>query len=184
MGRIVVSEFISLDGVIGDPAWSFDFDRGQEGDKYKLEELFASDALLVGRVTYQTFAEAWPSRTDEEGFADRMNGLKKYVVSSTLTDAGASWSDTTVLRGDPIAEITALRAAPDRDILVYGSGQLVKALLAGGLVDELRLMVFPVILGSGQRMFPDEMDKIRYSLADARPGGDGVYMLTYRLRAS
>jgi dihydrofolate reductase len=162
MGRIVVSEFISLDGVVEDPGgsenyqhggWSFGFDRGADGDRFKLDELQAAEAQLLGRVTYEGFAAAWPSYSDPHGFADKMNGMPKYVVSSTLTEA--SWNNSTVLSGDPLEEITALQARVGGDILVAGSVRLVQFLAAHDLVDEYRLMVFPVLLGSGKRLFAD-----------------------------
>src|SRR5919109_344544 len=153
MGRIVVTEFISIDGVVEDPGgaedfkyggWSFEFDRGDEGNQFKLDETVAADALLLGRRTYEGFAEAWPSREGE--FADLFNGLPKYVVSSTLSDP--EWNNSHVIPGDDLAaEIGKLKERYDRDILLNGSAQLVQALTELGLVDEYRLMVFPVVLG-------------------------------------
>jgi dihydrofolate reductase len=178
MSRIVISEFITLDGIIDEPTWTFQFDRGPAGDQYKLDELFASEALLLGRVTYQGFAQAWPSMTDE--FAAKMNGMIKYVVSQTLTDADATWNNTTVLRDDLVTEVAALRAAPGRDVLVYGSSQLAQALLREGLVDELRLMMSPIVLGRGKRMFPAGDAQLTFDLADARPASSGVMLLTYQ----
>src|SRR5215203_3530404 len=163
MGRIVVTEFISLDGVIEDPGgaedfkyggWSFEIDRGEEGDKFKLDETVASDALLLGRRTYEGFAEAWPSR--EGDFADKFNNMPKYVVSSTLKDP--EWANSTVLDGDVVDEVSKLRQDVDGDIVVHGSAQLVQALVDQGLVDELRLMVFPVVLGAGKRLFGETSD--------------------------
>lgn len=180
MGRIVITEFVSLDGVMEEPRWTFGFDRGPEGDKFKLDELFGSDAMLLGRVTYQGFAQAWPGQADAEGFADRMNGLPKYVVSKSLTDADATWDKTTVLRGDLVAEVTALRAETERDLLVHGSAQLVHTLISEGLFDELRLMVFPVILGSGKRLFPDGKMEAKLSLTDATQIRDGILLLAYQ----
>jgi dihydrofolate reductase len=162
MGRIVVTEFISLDGVVEDPGgaesyrhggWSFAFDRSDAGTKFKLDELMNSAAQLLGRRTYEGFAAAWPTIEDPDGFADKMNGMPKYVVSKTLTEA--TWTNSTILSGDPVEEITTLRQRIDGDLLVAGSVQLVQLLLAHGLVDELRLMVFPVLLGSGKRLFSD-----------------------------
>jgi dihydrofolate reductase len=147
MGKIVVSEFISLDGVFEDPGgsegtpnggWSFQFSNPESG-KYKLDELFASDALLLGRVTYEGFAQAWPSRTDEMGFAERMNNLPKYVVSTRLQKA--DWNNSRVISQGIAEEVERLRKAPGQDILVNGSGRLVRYLLQHDLVDELRLMV-------------------------------------------
>jgi dihydrofolate reductase len=158
MSRIVVTEFVSLDGVMEEPRWTFNFDRGPDGDKFKNDELFEADALLLGRVTYQGFAQAWP-QMGHDNFGQRMNEIPKYVVSSTLTDADATWGQTTVIRDDIVAQITALRAQEGGNILVEGSAQLVHLLARHGLVDEYRLMVFPVILGSGKRAYPDQMSE-------------------------
>src|SRR5450755_25053 len=180
MSRIVVTEFVSLDGVIEDPRWTFQFDRGSEGDKFKFDELFGSDALLLGRVTYQGFAQAWPSM-DNDNFGKRMNGIRKYVVSATLTDAEATWGETTVIRGDVAAEVAKLRAEPGGDLLVEGSSQLAQTLIQHGLVDEYRLMVFPVVLGAGKRLFPDTMPEgSKLTLTDSKTTGDGVLLLTYQ----
>ena len=179
MGRIVVTEFISLDGVIEDPGgsedfkyggWSFEIDRGEEGDKFKLDEALEADALLLGRKTYEGFAAAWPSRDGE--FADKFNNMPKYVVSSTLKDP--EWTNSTVLDGDLAEEVSKLRQDVDGDIVVHGSGQLVQA-----LVDELRLMVFPVVLGACKRLFGETSDKRRLRLSDSKTVGDGVQILTY-----
>lgn len=189
MGKLVVTEFVSLDGVMEDPGgaegykhggWTFQFDRGADGDRFKLDELVAADVLLLGRVTYQGFAKAWPSITDEVGFADHMNGKPKYVVSRTLSDADASWNNSTVLRGDLATEVAALKATTVGDVLVEGSGQLARSLTELGLVDEFRLMVFPVILGAGKRLFPEVSDPQRFTLTECKTTGDGVLLLTYR----
>ena len=185
MGRIVVTEFVSLDGVIEDPGgsedfkhggWSFQFSRGEEGDKFKLDETMGSDALLLGRRTYEGFAEAWPQRDGE--FADKFNEMPKYVVSSTLRDP--SWENTTVLGGELPAAVAKLREEAAGDVVVHGSAQLVQGLLADDLVDELRLMVFPVVIGSGKRLFgsTDDMKKLR--LTDSKVVGDGVAILVYQ----
>ena len=180
MARIVVTEFVSLDGVMEEPRWTFQFDRGPEGDKFKYDELFASEALLLGRDTYQGFAAAWPDMNDDD-FGQRMNSIPKYVVSATLTDAEATWGDTTVIRGGVAAEVARLKAQPGGDLLVEGSCQLVHTLVAHGLVDEYRLMVFPVILGSGKRWFPDGMDQAAtLTLTGCKTDGDGVLLLTYQ----
>src|SRR5215210_2077200 len=185
MGRIVVSEFMSLDGVMEGPggdndfvrgAWSFEFDRGPEGDKFKVDETMEADALLLGRRTYEGFAAAWPSRDGE--FADKFNSMPKYVISSTLKDP--EWTNTTVLTGDLKDEVAKLREAQDGDIVVHGSAQLVQALVEGDLVDELRLMVFPVVLGTGKRLFGDTSDAKRLRLSDSKTVGDGVAILVYR----
>jgi dihydrofolate reductase len=185
MGRIVVTEFVSLDGVIEDPGgaedfrhggWSFAFNRGEEGDKFKLDETLASEALLLGRRTYEGFAAAWPSRDGE--FADKFNSMPKYVVSSTLDSP--DWTNTTVLSGDAEGEVAKLRDEQSGDIVVHGSARLVQTLLEAGLVDELRLMVFPVVLGSGKRLFGETSDKRPLRLVDARTVGDGVSILVYQ----
>ena len=184
MGRIVVTEFVSLDGVMEDPGgaenfkhggWSFKISRGDEGDKFKLDETFASEALLLGRVTYEGFAEAWPSREGE--FADKFNTMPKYVVSSTLSEP--EWSNSTVLKGDVAEEVGKLKQELDGDIVVHGSARLVQTLLEHDLVDELRLMVFPVVLGSGKRLFGDTSDKKPLRLVDSKMVGDGVAILIY-----
>jgi dihydrofolate reductase len=188
MGRIVVTEFMSIDGVIEDPGgaedykyggWSFEFSRGDEGDNFKLEETRQSDALLLGRVTYEGFADAWPQREGE--FADKFNGMPKYVVSSTLTDP--EWANSTVIGGDVPAEVAKLRDAHEGDVVVHGSAQLAQTLIENDLVDELRLMVFPVVLGSGKRLFGETTDKKPLKLADSKTVGDGVAILTYRKAA-
>ncbi len=186
MGRIVVTEFVSLDGVMqapgGEdfkyPGWSFEFDRGEEGDRFKLDEARASEALLLGRVTYEGFAGAWPSREGE--FADRFNSMPKYVVSSTLENP--TWNNTTVLNGDAVEEAKRLKEELDGDIYIHGSRQLVQTLIENDLVDELRLMVFPVVLGTGQRVFGETSDKKPLRLVDSKTVGDGVAILVYQPR--
>jgi dihydrofolate reductase len=184
VGRIVVTEFVSLDGVMEDPGgsesfkyggWSFEFERGEEGDAFKLDETMGSEALLLGRVTYEGFAAAWPSREGE--FADKFNSMPKYVVSSTLRDP--SWTNTTVLSGDLVDEVGKLTRKLDGDIVVHGSARLAQALLEHDLVDELRLMVFPVVLGSGKRFFGDTSDKKRLRLVESTTVRDGVLILRY-----
>jgi len=179
MTRIVLTEFISLDGVIEEPRWTFQFERGPDGAQFKFDELFASEALLLGRVTYQGFAQAWPSMGTDE-FGKRMNSIPKYVVSSTLTDAEATWGSTTVIRGDVVAEITRLKAQPGGDLLVEGSAQLAQTLIQHGLIDEYRLMQFPIVLGAGKRLFPEKMgEPARLTLTEAKPDRDGVMLLTF-----
>ena len=184
MAKIIVTEFVSLDGVMEDPGgaedfkyggWTFEIDRG-EGDKFKLDETRASGALLLGRVTYEGFAEAWPSREGE--FADKFNNMPKYVVSSTLDKP--EWNNSMVLKGDLVEEVSKLRQEQDGNIVVHGSCRLVQTLLEHDLVDELRLMVFPVVLGSGRRLFGDTSEKKRLQLVDSRTVGDGVAILIYR----
>jgi dihydrofolate reductase len=184
MGSIVITEFVSLDGVMEAPGggedyrhggWTFEIDRGAEGDKFKLDEALNADALLLGRVTYEGFAAAWPSREGE--FADKFNTMPKYVVSSTLQNP--DWNNSTVLDGDLAQEIAKLKQEQDGDIVVHGSARLVQALIEHDLVDELRLMVFPVVLGSGKRLFGDTSDKKRLRLTDSKTVGDGVAILIY-----
>jgi dihydrofolate reductase len=184
MGKIVVTEFVSLDGVMEDPGgsesfrhggWSFEISRGDEGDRFKLDETMASDALLLGRATYEGFAEAWPTRDGE--FADKFNSMPKYVVSSTLRDP--EWTNTTVLEGDLGEAVAKLKEQHERDIVVHGSATLVQALVEKGLVDEVRLMVFPVVLGTGKRVFGETSDKRRFTLVDSKVVGDGVVILVY-----
>jgi dihydrofolate reductase len=184
MGRIVVTEFVSLDGVMeapgGEefkyPGWSFEFDRGEEGNQFKLDETLESEALLLGRRTYEGFAAAWPQR--EGDFADKFNSMPKYVVSSTLENP--EWSNTTVLRGDAVEEVRRLKQELDGDIYVHGSRQLAQTLIESDLVDELHLMVFPVVLGTGKRLFGETSDKKRLRLVESRTVGDGVAILVYR----
>jgi dihydrofolate reductase len=185
MARIVVTEFVSLDGVMEGPggdndfvrgAWSFQFDRGEEGDKFKLDETFEAEALLLGRRTYEGFAAAWPARDGE--FADKFNSMPKYVVSSTLEDP--DWNNTTVLKGDVVEEVSKLRAAAGGDVYVHGSATLVHTLVEHDLVDELHLMVFPVVLGTGIRLFDDTTDMKRLRLTDSNVVGDGVAILVYQ----
>jgi dihydrofolate reductase len=184
MARIVVTEFVSLDGVMEAPGggegfehagWTFEIARGAEGDKFKLDESLEAEALLLGRVTYEGFAAAWPSMEGE--FADKFNSMPKYVVSSTLADP--QWNNSTVLAGDAVEEVSKLRQSSDGDIVVHGSAQLAQALLEHDLVDELRLMVFPVVLGSGKRLFGQSSAKKRLRLADSKIVGDGVAILIY-----
>ena len=185
MGRIVVTEFVSLDGVVEDPGgaedfkyggWSFEVSRGDEGDKFKLDETLSSEALLLGRVTYEGFAKAWPSREGE--FADKFNTMPKYVVSSTLEEP--EWGNSTVLKGDVAEEVAKLKQEQDGEIVVHGSPRLVQTLFEHDLVDELRLMVFPVVLGTGKRLFGETSDKKPLRLVDSKVVGDGVVILIFR----
>ncbi|MDQ3924106.1 MAG: dihydrofolate reductase family protein [Actinomycetota bacterium] len=186
MGRIVITEFVSLDGVMEDPGggenfrhggWTFEIDRGQEGDKFKLDETLEAEALLLGRVTYEGFAAAWPSMEGE--FAEKFNSMPKYVVSSTLEEP--EWNNSTVLEGDVVEEVSKLRREFDGDIVVHGSAMLVHTLLEHDLVDELRLMVFPVVLGTGKRLFGSTSDKKHLRLADSKMVGEGIAILIYEL---
>ena len=185
MGKIVVTEFVSLDGVMEDPGgaegfkhggWTFEFDSGDEGNQFKLDETLEADALLLGRVTYEGFAAAWPSMEDPVGFADKMNSMPKYVVSSTLESP--AWNNSTVLEGDVGEAVGKLKQEIDGVILVGGSAQLAQSLIELDLVDELRLMVFPVVLGSGKRLFGEASDKRTLRLAGSKTVGDGIVILT------
>jgi dihydrofolate reductase len=186
MGKLVVTEFVSVDGVFEDPGgaegyehggWTFEYDRGDDGNKFKLDEVMEAEVQLLGRVTYEGFAKAWPSRTGE--FADKLNNDPKYVVSSTLTDP--EWQHTTVISGDVAGEIAKLKERTTGAILVAGSGTLVRKLLEADLVDELRLMVFPTVLGRGKRLFPDGIDRLKLRLAESRQvGSDGVQVQVYQ----
>lgn len=182
MGKIVVTEFISLDGVIEDPGggedfahggWSFQFERGPEGDAFKFEELKAAEAQLLGRRTYEGFAAAWPKMGGDD-FGAKMNEMPKYVVSATLSEA--SWTNSTVIDTDLAAAIPPLKERHEGDILVAGSAQLVQGLTALGLVDEYRLMVFPVLLGSGKRLFGEMGQPRTLELARTQAAGDCVIL--------
>jgi dihydrofolate reductase len=185
MARIVVTEFVSLDGVMEDPGgaegfehggWSFQFSRGEEGDQFKIDETRESDAMLLGRKTYEGFADAWPQRDGE--FADLFNGMPKYVVSTTLRNP--EWTNSTVLGGDDVvAAVSELRDGSAGTIVVHGSAQLVQTLLDNDLVDELRLMVFPVVIGSGKRLFGATGAMKRMRLASSQIVGDGVAIMVY-----
>jgi dihydrofolate reductase len=184
MARIVVTEFVSLDGVMqapgGEdfkyPGWTFEFDRGDDGNQFKLDETMEADALLLGRITYESFAGAWPSRDGE--FADKFNTMPKFVVSATLDDP--EWNNTTVLKGDAAQEAAKLKDEFDGVIQVPGSLRLVQALMEADLVDQLNLMVFPVALGTGRRLFAEMDERKDWALTEAKPvGPDGVIVLTY-----
>jgi dihydrofolate reductase len=185
MGRIVVTEFLSLDGVMEDPGgsedfkyggWTFEISTGDEGMQFKVDETMGSDAMLLGRVTYEGFAEAWPERDGD--FADRFNSMPKYVFSSTLRDP--SWTNTTVVNGDLASAVADVRGRHEGDIVVHGSAQLAQGLLDADLVDELRLMVFPVVLGTGKRLFAGTSDKKPLRLAESKVVGEGVAILVYQ----
>src|SRR5919204_122868 len=180
MGKLVVTEFISVDGVIEDPGgsedfeyggWTFEYDRGDDGNQFKLDELMDAEVQLLGRVTYEGFAAAWPER--EGPFADKLNNDPKYVVSTTLKDP--EWQNTTVISGNVVDEVSKLKDETKGVVLVAGSGTLVRTLLEANLVDELRLMVFPTVLGRGKRLFPDGIDRLKLKLAETKTvGSDGV----------
>jgi dihydrofolate reductase len=195
MGKIVITEFVSLDGVVEDPGgigdfkhrgWTFEIDRGEEGEEllarvpiavaeYKLRETLGTEALLLGRITYEEFAALWPSRDGE--FADKFNSVPKYVVSSTLEDP--EWNNSTVLAGDVVEKVSRLKRELDGEIVVHGSIRLARTLIEHDLVDELRLMVYPVVLGSGDRLFGELSDKKPLRLVDTRTVEDGVVINTY-----
>jgi dihydrofolate reductase len=183
--KIVVTEYISLDGVIEDPVGMENsglgnrtgpFSRGPAGDRFKHEELFAADALIFGRTTYDAFAAAWPHIKDEAGYADRINKLPKYVASSTLKSA--NWGQTTIWNGDLAAAATALKAEGDGEILIFGSASIVHQLAPRGLIYEYRLMVYPTLLGAGKRLFP-EGAKSLLSLVECQQLGGGIVLTRY-----
>lgn len=179
--RIVVTEFLSLDGVMEAPnEWHFDFWSDEMG-QFKQDELFATDALLLGRVTYQGFAAAWPTVTDESGFADRINNLPKYVVSTTLNQP-LTWHNSTLIAENVADEVAKLKQQPGQDIQVAGSGNLIKTLMRHDLIDEYRLMVHPVVVGAGQRLFADGFEKTALNLVKSTPLPHGVIVLSYEPR--
>jgi dihydrofolate reductase len=186
MKKVVVTEYVTLDGVFEDPGggegtkhggWSFQF-WGEEAMKYKFDELFASDALLLGRVTYEGFAKAWPTMKDEGGFADRMNSIPKYVVSTTLKEL--EWNNSHLIKGNIAEEVARLKQQHGQDILVAGSGELIHTLMQYGLIDEYKLMVHPVVLGSGKRLFKDGNDKTVLKLVDTKTFSSGIVVLSYQ----
>ena len=190
MGRIVVTEFMTLDGVMEAPgfeehrdgknAWAIQATT-EDQQRYKVDELFAAGAILLGRLTYQIWEAFWPDAPNDAGLADRINGLEKYVVSATLRDP--TWKNTTVIRSDLAGEVSRLRERTDGDVLVFGSAELVDSLLELDLVDELRIMLFPIALGSGKRLFREERDISHFGLVDTRVFDSGVVLLTYEPRA-
>jgi dihydrofolate reductase len=183
MGKIVVTEFVSLDGVMQAPGgedfkykgWSFEFDRGDDGNQFKLDETMEADALLIGKRTYESFAGAWPEREGE--FADKFNSMPKFLVSSTLTDP--DWNNTTRLEGDVVEAVKKLRDEFDGTIQVPGSRQLVQDLIENDLVDQINLMIFPVVLGTGDRVFGEYSDKKAMRLVESKTVGEGVVILIY-----
>src|SRR3972149_11060816 len=176
MRKVVVTEFIPLDGVIEAPhEWSFPY-WGDEIAKFKFDETFASDALLLGRVTYQAFAESWPERTDETGFADRFNSLPKYVVSTTL--ANSSWNNSHIIRGNAAAEIEKLKQGTGGDLVIHGSAKLFNSLVPANIIDEYRLLVYPIVLGKGLKLFEDGV-KTNLTLVESKTYPSGVVGLIY-----
>lgn len=175
MRKVIVSEFVSLDGVMENPAWTFQF-GSEEQEKYKYDELFACDALLLGRVTYQGFAAAWPTMQGTGDYGERMNSMPKYVASRTLTQM--EWN-ASLIKGDLAEEVSRLKQQPGQDILVFGSCELVYTLTDLDLIDEYRLMVFPIILGSGKRIFREGGQQKKLKLIEAKPFASGVVVLSY-----
>jgi dihydrofolate reductase len=183
--KLVVSAYVSLDGVAEDPVgmensglghWVEGFTRGPSGDRLMIDELFRSDVVLLGRRTYEGFAAVWPTVTDETGFAERLNSMRKYVASTTLERAG--WANTTVMP-DALAGVPELKAEGGGDVLVYGSAGLVHPLMRAGLVDEVHLLVYPTILGRGGRLLPPDYSS-RLALVESLELGDGILHLRYR----
>ncbi len=189
MRRVIVSEFVSLDGVMEDPGgaegfehggWAFQANRGPEGDKFKFDELAAADALLLGRVTYEGFAAAWPQMEEQTGeYGAWMNGYPKHVASTTLEEP-LEWNNSTLIEGDVAEGVSKLKQQDGKDILIFGSGALVNTLIKHDLIDEYRLMVFPIVVGKGKRLFGDVGGTRAMRLVDTKPvGPDGILILTY-----
>ena len=178
MRRVVVSEFISLDGVVEDPRWTFEF-SSEDRDQFKFDELAASDALLLGRVTYEGFAAAWPQMEEQTGeYGAWMNGYPKHVVSTTLEEP-LEWNNSTLVEGDVAEEVSRLKDQPGKDILIFGSGDLVNTLMQHDLIDEYRLMVFPIVVGSGKRLFDEGGDTKTLQLVGTQTFDSGAIVLTY-----
>jgi dihydrofolate reductase len=187
MRKVIASEFVTLDGVMEDPTWTFRF-SSEEQEKFKFDELAASDALLLGQVTYEGFAAAWPNMMEQYRgprraalgeYTDMMNGYPKHVVSTTVEEP-LEWNNSTLIEGDVAEEMSGLKRQPGKDILIFGSGNLVNTLMEHDLIDEYRLMIFPIIVGSGQRLFRDGIDEMVLELVDTETFGSGVVVLTYR----
>jgi dihydrofolate reductase len=185
--KVIVSEFVSLDGIIEDPRWTFQF-SSEEQEKFKFDELAASDALLLGRVTYEGFAAAWPNMMEQYSgprraelgqYSDMMNGYPKFVVSTTLEEP-LEWNKSTLIKGNVAEEVSRLKQQPGKDILVFGSGDLVNTLMHHDLINEYRLMVFPVVVGSGKRLFGDGLETKILRLIETKTFGSGVVVLSYR----
>jgi dihydrofolate reductase len=184
--KVIASEFVSLDGVMEDPGWTFQF-TSEEQQRFKFDELAESDALLLGRVTYEGFAAAWPNMMEQyEGprraelgeFAEMMNGYPKHVVSTTLEEP-LEWNNSTLIKGNVAEAVSNLKQQPGKDLLIFGSGDLLNALMQHDLIDEYRLMIFPVVVGSGKRLFSDGSDTTVLRLVDTKTFGSGVVVLTY-----
>lgn len=183
--KIIATNYVSLDGVIEDPVgmensglgnWTGPFTRGPDGDKFKLDELLESDAMIYGRRTYDGFAAVWPTLDDPQGFAKRINALPKYIASHTITTP--AWNNTTLLSKDLIGDIRKLKAEPGSNILIYGSVSIAHALMPHGLIDQFTLMVYPVVLGGGKRLFPEGRSS-RMQFEETRQFGDGIVLLKY-----
>ena len=178
MRKLVVTEYLTLDGVFEEPGnWSFEY-FNEEAMQYKRDELFSSDAQLLGRVTYEGFAKAWPTMTGTGDFGERMNSMPKYVVSTTLTHA--EWQNSTIINKNVVEEIQQLKEQPGQNILVAGSGKLVHTLMQHQLVDEFRCMVHPVILGSGKRLFPEGSEQYKLTLLETKAFKTGIVILHYQ----
>jgi dihydrofolate reductase len=184
MRKVIVTEFVSLDGIMEDPGgaesykyggWSMPYDTGM----YKFDELFASDAQLLGRVTYQGFSKAWPTMEGTGEFGERMNSMPKYVVSTTLKESELKWNNSHLIKGNLVGEVSRLKQQPGQDILVAGSARLVQSLVKQDLVDEYHLLVYPLVLGSGKRLFAD-VDKATLKLIEAKPLDSGVVLFIYQ----
>ncbi len=187
MRKIIATEFITLDGVMEDPGGAEESKHGgwsgqywnAEAQQYKFDELFKTDALLLGRVTYESFAAAWPSMTDEDGFADRMNSLPKYIVSETLDHA--AWNNSILINEEVTKQISNLKLEDGQDIVIHGSDELINSLLPHGLIDEVRLMVFPIVLGEGKRLFKATSELSHFTLLETKSFETGVVVLHYQL---
>ncbi len=187
MRKLIATEFITLDGIMEDPGgaektkyggWSGQF-WNEEAQKYKYDELFATDALVLGRVTYDGFAAAWPSMADEDGFADRMNSIPKYVASETLDHL--EWSNSILIEENIVEQISKLKQEAGQDIIIHGSGELINSLLPHQLIDEIHLMVFPIVLGGGKRLFKETAELNRLQLLETKTFETGVIVLHYQL---
>jgi dihydrofolate reductase len=177
--KVITSEFVSLDGVMEEPGWTFQF-SSEEQDQFKFDELAASDALLLGRLTYEGFAAAWPQMEEQTGeYGAWMNGYPKYVASTTLEEP-LEWNNSNLIQGNVAEEVSRLKQQPGKDILIFGSGDLVNMLMQHDLIDEYRIMVFPVVVGSGKRLFGDGSDTKVLELVETKTFGSGVVVLTYQ----
>ena len=182
MRKLVISEFVTLDGVMENPQWTFQF-NSEEQEKYKFNELKESDALLLGRVTYDGFAQAWPNMVEQTGeYGVMMNGYAKHVVSTTLNEV--EWNNSSLIKDNIVEQIAQLKQQPGKNILVFGSCDLVQTLIANDLIDEYRLMVFPIVVGKGKRLFADKIDEKVFSLVDTQTFSSGVVVLTYQSKKS